>query len=335
MAADTIDLRFFVILAESGTLTEAARRMGVTASAISQRLQQLEKRLSVHLIHRSTRRFTLTDEGEVFYTKAISLLAELDALVEGLRARSSEVAGTLHVWAPLSFGRHYLAPLLAEFHTRHPKLMVSLTLSDVRPAADAERFDLIVHIGDLPNSSLISYPVALNKRYVCASPEYLASHAPLTLPEDLSRHCCIVLREYEEDVSLWRFHKGGTEVAIRVTPGLNSNDGEVTRAWALAGKGIILRSEWAVAENLRSGQLVSVLDDWKLSDANIVALIPQRHAVSARVRLFLALLKERFQPVPPWRQLPPVASVKPAARRAGRLLPVQAGHAEAASETGG
>lgn len=303
MASDTTDLRFFVTLAESGTLTEAARRMDVTASAISQRLQQLEKRLNVHLIHRSTRRFSLTDEGEMFYAKAVSLLAELDALIESLRARSGEVGGTLHVWAPLSFGRQYLAPALADFHALHPRLQVSLTLSDLRPAADSERFDLILNIGALPDSNMVAYPIASNKRFLCASPAYLASRGQPRQPEDLTSHCCIVLRENEEDVSLWRLRQGDEEVAVRVTAGLNSNDGEVTRAWALAGKGIILRSEWAVAENLRTGQLVTVLGDWTIADADIVALIPKSHAVSARVRLFLAFLKERFQPVPPWRQL--------------------------------
>ena len=310
MASDTTDLRFFVTLAESGTLSEAARRIDVTASAVSQRLQQLEKRLNVHLIHRSTRRFSLTDEGEMFYNKAVSLLAELDTLIESLRARSGEVGGTLHVWAHLSFGRQYLASALADFHAQHPKLLVSLTLSDLRPAADSERFDLILNIGALPDSNMIAYPIASNKLFLCASPAYLASRGVPKLPSDLSGHCCIVLRQNEEDVSLWRLRQGATEAAVRVTAGLNSNDGEVTRAWALAGKGIILRSEWAVAENLRTGQLVKVLDDWTLSDADIVALIPQSHAVSARVRLFLALLKERFQPVPPWRQLP-IAAVQP------------------------
>lgn len=303
MASDTTDLRFFVTLAESGTLTEAARRMDVTASAISQRLQQLEKRLNVHLIHRSTRRFSLTDEGEMFYAKAVSLLAELDALIESLRARSGEVGGTLHVWAPLSFGRQYLAPALADFHALHPRLQVSLTLSDLRPAADSERFDLILNIGALPDSNMVAYPIASNKRFLCASPAYLASRGQPRQPDDLTSHCCIVLRENEEDVSLWRLRQGEAEAAVRVTAGLNSNDGEVTRAWALAGKGIILRSEWAVAENLRTGQLVTVLGDWTIADADIVALIPKSHAVSARVRLFLAFLKERFQPVPPWRQL--------------------------------
>lgn len=304
MSNDTTDLRFFVTLAESGTLAEAARRIDVTASAVSQRLRQLEQRLGVHLIHRSTRRFSLTDEGELFYTKARSLLAELDALIDSLRARSGQVAGTLHVRGPLGFGRQHLAAALADFHTQHPKLVASLTLSDVLPAADADRFDMIVHIGDLPDSSMIAYPIAPNARLVCASPAYLAgqSGAPRR-PEELASHHCIVLRENEEDVSLWRFRKGRTEVAVRITPDMSSNDGEVARAWALQGKGVIMRSEWDVAGSLASGRLVRLLADWRLPDADIVALLPQRHGVSARVKLFLAFLQARFQPVPPWRKV--------------------------------
>lgn len=302
MSSDTTDLRFFVTLTESGALAEAARRMDVTASAVSQRLRQLENRLGVQLVQRSTRRFSLTDEGELFYTKALTLLAELDALIDSLRARSGEVAGTLHVRGPLGFGRQHLAGALADFHSQHPKLVVALTLSDVPPAAEADRFDLIVHIGDLANSSMVAYPIAPNTRILCASPDYLARHAPPQRPEDLTGHQCLVLRENEEDVSLWRFRKGRTEAAVRIAPAMSSNDGDVTRQWALTGKGIIMRSEWDVAEHLASGRLVRLLDGWRLPDADIVALIPQRHGVSARVKLFLAFLQARFQPVPPWRK---------------------------------
>jgi DNA-binding transcriptional LysR family regulator len=302
MSNDTTDLRFFVTLAESGTLAEAARRMDVTASAVSQRLRQLEQRIGVHLIHRSTRRFNLTDEGELFYTKALGLLEQIDALIDSLRARSGEVAGTLNVRGPLGFGRKYLAEALADFHTQHPKLFVSLTLSDVLPAADADRFDMIVHIGELSDSSMVAYPIAPNARVVCASPAYLAGEPAPRRPEELADHHCIVLRENEEDVSLWRFRKGRNEVSVRIAPDMSSNDGEVTREWSLKGKGVIMRSEWDVAASLKSGFLVRLLEDWHLPDADIVALIPQRHGVSARVKLFLIFLQMRFQPVPPWRK---------------------------------
>jgi len=307
MSNDVIDLRFFVGVTESGSLAEAARRMDVTPSAVSQRLRQLETRLGLHLIHRSTRRFSLTEEGNLFYARAVELLAELDDLIDSLRMRSGEVAGTLHVRGSLGFGRHHLAPAIADFHAMHPKLMVSLTLSDVVSMADANRFDMIVHIGKLTDSSMVAYPIAPNARFVCASPDYLAGHPAPHQPQELAAHNCIVLRENEEDVTLWRFRKNRKEVSVRVPAILSSNDGDVVRQWALRGKGLIMRSEWDLAESLATGRLVRVLEDWQLPDADIVALVAQRRGMSGRVKLFLSFLQARFKPVPPWRLLNRVA----------------------------
>jgi DNA-binding transcriptional LysR family regulator len=301
MPKDATDLRFFVAITEAGSLAEAARRMDITPSAVSQHLRQMERRLGVHLVHRSTRRFRLTDEGELFYAGAVDLLAQFDQLTDSLRARSGEVAGKLDVCGPLGFGRRYLAPALADFHSQHPGLLVSLTLSDVAPAWDAQRFDLIVHIGHLSDSSLVAYPIAPNARYLCASPKYLARRPAPARPDDLVHHDCLVLRENQEDVTLWRLRRTRSEVAVRVPPTLGSNDGEVVKQWALMGKGIMLRSEWDVADHLKSGRLVRVLPDWKLPDADVVALVDHRAGMSARVRLFLAFLQERFKPAPPWR----------------------------------
>lgn len=302
MSNDITDLRFFAAVTESGSLAEAARRMDVTASAVSQRLRQLENRLGLHLIHRTTRRFSLTDEGELFYAGAVNLLADLDELTDTLRARSAEVAGTLHVCGPLGFGRHHLAAAIADFHTLHPRLMVSLSLSDVVPVADANRFDMIVHIGNLADSSMVAYPIAPNARFVCAAPDYLARHPAPRQPQELATHDCIVLRENNEDVTLWRFRKNGKEVSVRVPAILSSNDGDVVRQWAVGGKGLIMRSEWDVAENLANGRLTRVLQDWRLPDADIVALVDRRHGMAARVKLFLSFLQARFKPAPPWRQ---------------------------------
>lgn len=302
MSNDITDLRFFVMITEGGSLAEAARRMNVTASAVSQRLRQLETRLSLQLVHRSTRRFSLTDEGELFYAGAVGLLAELDDLIDTVRARSGEVAGTLHVCGPLGFGRHHLAAAVADFHTLHPRLMVSLSLSDVVPVADANRFDMIVHIGNLTDSSMVAYPIASNARFVCAAPGYLARHPAPRKPQELATHHCIVLRENQEDVTLWRFRKNRNEVSVRVPSIMSSNDGDVVRQWALRDKGVIMRSEWDVAESLAAGRLVRVLEDWHLPDADIVALVDRRHGMSARVKLFVSFLQARFKPVPPWRR---------------------------------
>ncbi len=302
MSNDITDLRFFVAVTEGGSLAGAARQMDVTASAVSQRLRQLETRLGLQLVHRSTRRFSLTDEGELFYAGAVGVLAQLDNLIDVVRARSGEVAGALRICGPLGFGRRHLAAAIADFHSLHPKLMVSLTLSDVVSAADANRFDMIVHIGNLADSSMVAYPIAANARFVCASPGYLSRHQAPLKPQALTAHDCIALRENQEDVTLWRFRKNRTEVSVRVAAILSSNDGDVVRQWALGGKGLIMRSEWDVAESLQAGRLVRVLADWQLPDADIVALVDQRLGMPARVKLFVAFLQARFKPVPPWRQ---------------------------------
>ncbi len=302
MPHDIIDLRFFVAITESGSLAEAARRLDVSPSAVSQRLRQLESRLGLQLAHRSTRRFSLTEEGELFHAGAVTLLSDLDALVDTLRERSGAVAGTLHVCGPLGFGRHYLAAAIADFHTLHPKLMVSLTLSDVVSPADANRYDLIVHIGALSDSSMVAYPIAPNARFLCAAPRYLARRPAPREPQELAAHDCIVLRENHEDVTLWRLRKKRSEVAVRVPAILSCNDGEVARRWALQGKGVVMRSEWDVADSLASGKLVRLLPEWSLPDADVVALVASRTGLSARVKLFLAFLQARFKPVAPWRR---------------------------------
>ena len=307
MSHDIADLRFFVAVTESGSLVEAARRLDVTASAVSQRLRQLESRLGLHLVHRSTRRFSLTEEGALFHAGAVRLLAELDALVDTLRARSGQVTGMLNVCGPLGFGRHHLAGAIADFHALYPDLRVSLTLRDVVTAADAERFDLIVHIGNLVDSSVVAYPIAPNARFICAAPDYLARRPAPRVPQELAAHDCIALRENQEDVTLWHFRKRRSEVSVRVPAKLSSNDGDVVRQWALRGKGLIMRSEWDLAESLAAGDLVRVLEDWSLPPADVVALVARRLGMSARVKLFVSFLQERFKPVPPWR----IANARP------------------------
>lgn len=321
MPNDATDLRFFVALSEAGSLAEAARRLDVTPSAVSQHLRQLETRLGLSLVRRSTRRFSLTDEGELFYAGARDLLGRLEELTDNLRSRSSEVAGHLNICGPLGFGRRFLAEAVADFHSLHPKLQVSLNLTDVVPAADSNGYDLIVHIGELPDSRRVAHPVAPNERFLCAAPEYLARRGEPARPEDLAAHDCLVLRENQEDVTLWRFRRNRGDVSVRVRSVLGSNDGDVVKQWALLGKGIMLRSEWDVADSLRAGRLVRLLPEWQLPAAPVVALMGRRSGTSARVRAFLTFLQARFRPTPPWRVVP----VSHAAEAVVPLLRVAAG----------
>jgi DNA-binding transcriptional LysR family regulator len=297
----TDDLRFFALLVREGSLAAAARQLGVTPSAVTQRLQALEAALGVRLLDRSTRRIRLTDEGTLYHDIGAGLTRDYDELVDTLRSRQALVRGKLRVHGPLGFGRKYLASCVARFHVAHPQLEIALTLSDRRIDAATDAFDLIVHIGELRDSAQVAYPIAPNRRVLCAAPAYLKRAGRPATPEALAAHACLVLRENDEDVTMWRFASGRREAAVRVKPMLSSNDGEVIRQWALAGQGIMLRSEWDVAELLRSGRLEALLPAWKPPAADVVALVAERRGMSARVKAFLAFLAAEFRPKPPWR----------------------------------
>jgi DNA-binding transcriptional LysR family regulator len=225
-----------------------------------------------------------------------------EELVDSLQARRSLVRGHLRVHGPLGFGRRYLAPLVAQFHGSHPQLEIALSLSDRSIDPDDAPFDAVVHIGSLEDSSNIAYRIAPNERWLCAAPAYLAQAAPLQTPEDLARHACLVLRENDEDVTLWRFKSRQREHALRVQPLLSSNDGEVIKQWALLGKGVMLRSEWDVAGDVAAGRLIRLLPAWRQPSADVTALVPQRKGMSARVAAFLEFLRGQFRPAPPWRR---------------------------------
>jgi DNA-binding transcriptional LysR family regulator len=298
---DLDDIRFFQALVKAGSMAATARSMNVTPSAVTQRLQQMEKRYGVLLVDRSYRQLRLTGEGELLYDKGAAICDDTDDLFDLLKARSGEIAGHLRVEAPFGFGRRYLAPLVAEFHAAHPGLKISLSLFDKRQAQGPSASDIVFFIGELRDSSMVSHPIASNDRLLCASPGYLRARGVPADPDELIHHDCITLNENNEDVSLWRLVRGKATRCVRISPVLSCNDGEVVRDWAIGGKGIAMRSEWDVADCIRSGKLVQVLPAWSIPPADIVALVPQRKRVSARARAFIDFVRARFAPEPPWR----------------------------------
>jgi DNA-binding transcriptional LysR family regulator len=235
----------------------------------------------------------LTDEGELLAVHARRICDDVGNLSDLLASRRGKVAGHLRVIAPLGFGQRHVAPAIALFRGLYPEVSASLVLSD-RPARVSDHmWDLMVHIGELRDSSLVSRRLAPNRRILCAAPSYLARRGEPRRPEELLTHDCIALRENDEDVTMWRFtpKHHGVPANIRIEPALTSNDGGTVRDWALAGLGIISRSEWDVAEHLHAGRLVPLLEAWIQPDADIVALISSRHGRSMRVTRFLDLLQ--------------------------------------------
>ncbi|MCU0633436.1 MAG: LysR family transcriptional regulator [Gemmatimonadaceae bacterium] len=295
------DLDFFATLAHAPSLAAAARELNVTPSAVTQRLQDLERRVGVRLIDRSSRRVLLTDDGELLAARGREISGAVAALSEDLAARRDVVTGHLRVLAPLGFGRAYVAPVVGAFAAAHPEVSVELTLSDRLGRLPETTWDLAIHIGSRRDLSLVMRTLAPNDRIACAAPAYLDRAGVPQSPRHLAAHVCIALKENDEDVTLWRFTSpSGSTTQVRIEPTLASNDGDVVRAWALDGHGIVTRSEWSVADDLRSGRLVRVLPDYRLPSADVVALVGARRGRSARTARFLAALSAALDPVP-WR----------------------------------
>lgn len=292
------DLRFFCVVASHPSLASAARSMNVTPPSVTQRLQHLEDKLKIKLIDRKKKASTLTDEGSLFYEKAKMIIADIDELQESIAFKKNEISGKLKVQAPLGFGSKYIAPLIAKFQSLNPTLLIDLSLSDNPDWSMGGAIDIIIHIGQLRDSSLKMTVLAPNNRVLCASPLYVKENGLPRTPADLREHQCIALKENEEDATMWRFThiKSNEEVSIRIAPKMASNDGGVTKNWAMQGYGIIIRSEWDVSHEIASGDLVQLLPNYRLPNADVVALIgtEPRHR-SARTVGFLKFLSEHLE----------------------------------------
>lgn len=292
---DTVsDLRFFVLLAKCATLARAAQELGVTPPTVSKRLAALEARLGVRLMNRTTRRISLTAEGEAYLREGSRLLDELNVLEHAIAGGHAVPRGLLRVHATLGFGRKHIVPAISRFVKTYPEVDVQLQLSD-RPANLVEQgFDVAIRFGDVPDSRLTTRTIAFHRRLLCASPHYLQEFGEPTRPSDLAAHQCIVIRESDETYGTWHLAQGSRVETVKVRGRVSANDGESAMAWALDGHGILMRSEWDAAAYLRSGRLRLVLQDWTLPPANIIAVYPTRQNLSARTRAFVEELVDWF-----------------------------------------
>ncbi len=290
----TADLGFFVALSRHATLAAAAQELGITAPAVSRRLAALEARLGVRLLNRTTRRQSLTAEGERYLEEGRRILGDLEQLERALAAGGEAPRGLLRVNAGIGFGRRHLGPAVADFARLYPEVEVILTLTDKPLDLAAEAIDICIRLGPGADTGQMVRKIAANRRYLCAAPSYLAAHPPPRTPRDLLDHQCIVIREYFGAYNSWQLLSDGGQRTVKVAGRLATNHGEVAVAWALAGHGIVLRSIWDVASYLRSGELVRVLPEWSGVDADIRATYLQRNHLSAKIRVFLDFLADRF-----------------------------------------
>ncbi|WP_438390063.1 LysR substrate-binding domain-containing protein [Caballeronia sp. DA-9] len=287
------DLRVFCMVARKSSFSAAAEALSVSAAYVSKRVGVLESDLGTRLLHRSTRRVAITEAGERVYAWAEKILDDVDQLVEDVSTTRRIPRGTLRISSSFGFGRHIVAPALARLSDHHPQLSVRLDLFDRLVDVAGEGFDLDIRIGDEIASHLIARRLASNHRVLCASPEYLERHGAPKQLADLTIHACLAIKERDHPFGLWRLHVRGEAVSIKVTGPLSTNHGEVAVQWALAGRGIVLRSLWDVQPLLEGGQLVQILPD-VTQPANVWAVYPARLAASAKVRVCVDFLAEEF-----------------------------------------
>ena len=297
------DLGFFVALVNAGSLSAAARDQGISAAAVSRHLAQMEARLGIALINRTTRRMSLTPEGEVYLDYARKIQGDIDDLEDRLWGATVAPQGLLRVNATLGFGRSHIAPLMSTFCRQYPKVDIQLQLSVNPPASAEDSYDVCFRFGHPPDSRSIARFIAQNRRLVVAAPAYLKKHGEPQTPQDLARHNCIGIRQGDEAHGLWRFSslqaKGRKKTeatqSVKVRGNLTTNDGGTAVHWALDGHGILLRAEWDVQRYLQSGQLVQVLQGYNSPDADIYAVYAERHRTSVRVKTLVDFVAAAFR----------------------------------------
>lgn len=294
------DMRCFVQVADLGSVTRAAEAMGIAPSAVSRRLKELELRLGVQLLARTTRRMSLTESGQTFCERARRILAEVDEAESEVSDASRMLAGQLRIAAPLTFGVAHLTPIITDFVQAHPALTVDVDLSDRIVDLVGEGFDLAVRIGALRDSSLVARKICDVRVAAAASPEFLDRHGRPERPEHM-RDWPALAYVGSERADIWRFRRpDGSEGSVQLPVRMRANNGTVLRNAAAAGLGVVLQPSFILCEAVERGQLETVLTDHSWPDIAIYAVYPQTRHLSAKARSFIDFLRARIGPRPSW-----------------------------------
>ena len=278
------DLRLFCAVARNRSFLATAKELGASPAYVSKRIAMLEEALKVRLLHRTTRRVSLNEDGATVLRWAQRILEDAEQMAEAVSAAKTEPRGLLRISASAGFGRKRIAPALSGLALRHPALRIHLELLARPVDLIAEGFDLDLRIGGESDPNLIVKRIADNARILCAAPAYAARRGLPAGIKELERHDCIVVRERDQTFGVWKLHGPGGAVTVRVSGPLSCSNGEVAHQWALDGHGIILRSTWDVDEKLSEGSLIRVLPQFR-QEAPISAVYPIRLTESAKVRV--------------------------------------------------
>ena len=293
-------MQAFVRVVEAGSFVRAADRLGLSTSSLSRLVADLEQHLGARLLNRTTRRLSLTESGQAYYERCVTLLADL-AEAEAVAGQSAAQArGTVRLTCSYSMAEQRVAPAIASFVRAHPAVRFELVVSDRIVDLVEEGFDLAVRIGAAGSENLVARKLGETRLLACASAGYLKAHGAPRAPEDLERHNCLTY-EYVAPRNLWRFRDAaGSERAVRVSGNLHSNNGDLLAEAAAQGAGVVFEPAFIVGPEVRAGRLVALLQDFVAPPMPIYAVYPSRKHLSAKVRLFVDFLVERYAGAPDW-----------------------------------
>jgi DNA-binding transcriptional LysR family regulator len=292
------DLEIFARVASTGSMSRAARDLGLSPPVISKRIKRLEERLGTRLLQRTTRQIVLTEAGRGFHERVIAILGAVDDAETWVSQRANVARGPLRISAPTTFGRLHVAPHLVRFLEKYPEISVDLSLADHFVDVVGDGFDVAIRIADLADTSLVAKKLASNHRMLCASPRYVEKHGLPASITDLARHRLLV-----HNADHWRLEGPDGAVSVPVQSSVVTNSSEVIREAVLAGLGIALRSTWDVGAELKSGLLLPVLPSYRGGQrVAIYAVYPSRRHLPQKTRVFIDFLAELYGPVPSWDQ---------------------------------
>ena len=294
------DMSVFVAVIENMNMTRAGEILGMSSAVVSKRILNLEKRLGVRLLNRSTRRMTPTEEGTIYYHRCKTILEEIENTELALSGMQKQPKGILKISAPASFGRKHISPILTKFLSMYPDVDLQIQLTDKVVDILEEGLDMAIRIGHLDDSNLVARKLSPNCRVLCASHQYLQQFGTPQSPQDLSHHSCLLLGAIGTTHQSWSFTQDKQMTKVRVQGRIVSNNGEVLRDGVLGGLGIAQKSTWDVGEDLKNGTIVRVLPDYSLGQTDIYALYPHRLHLSSKVRVWVDFLVDHFGPTPYW-----------------------------------
>ena len=288
-----LEMQTFNAVVDAGSFVKAAEALHMSKAAVSRYVVDIETRLGVRLLHRTTRRLSLTEEGQVFYGRSKEILADLAEAEDEITSRSDAASGLLRINAPFTFGILHLAPLWGAFMALHPKVTLDVTLADRLVDLVDEGYDVAIRIATLESSTLVSKRLATTRMVLCASPKYLARRGTPQHPSELARHS-VISYSYWSTKDEWRFEGPKGPVSIKTDPCMHTNSGDTCRAAALADQGVILQPTFLVDKNLADGSLIELMPQYRSLELGIYAVYPTRKHVSTKVRALIEFLAAHF-----------------------------------------